>query len=64
MMEWLWPLLLIAAYVVLMRWILPRLGVQTWMANSCRVESRRAPSKIEGSNAQTIADRKSGQEEW
>lgn len=29
MAEWLWPVLFIAAYVVLMRWVLPRLGVQT-----------------------------------
>ncbi len=29
MAEWLWPVLLIAAYSVLMRWVLPRLGVQT-----------------------------------
>jgi hypothetical protein len=29
MAEWLWPVLLIAAYFVLMRWVLPRLGVQT-----------------------------------
>ncbi len=29
MAEWLWPVLLLAAYFVLMRWVLPRLGVQT-----------------------------------
>lgn len=29
MTEWLWPVLFIAAYVVLMRWVLPRFGVQT-----------------------------------
>jgi hypothetical protein len=29
MAEWLWPLLILAAYIVLMRWVLPRLGVQT-----------------------------------
>jgi hypothetical protein len=29
MAEWLWPLLFIAAYVVLMRWVLPRFGVPT-----------------------------------
>ena len=29
MIEWLWPVLLIAAYIVLMRWVLPRFGVQT-----------------------------------
>ena len=29
MAEWLWPVLLIAAYFVLMRWVLPRLGVPT-----------------------------------
>jgi hypothetical protein len=29
MSEWLWPVLFFAAYIVLMRWVLPRLGVQT-----------------------------------
>jgi len=29
MAEWLWPVLLLAAYFVLMRWVLPRFGVQT-----------------------------------
>jgi hypothetical protein len=29
MAEWLLPVLLIAAYIVLMRWVLPRLGVPT-----------------------------------
>jgi hypothetical protein len=26
---WIWPVLVIATYVVLMRWVLPRFGVQT-----------------------------------
>jgi len=29
MAEWLWPVLFIAAYIMLMRWVLPRLGVPT-----------------------------------
>jgi hypothetical protein len=29
MAEWLWPVLFIAAYIVLMRWVLPRFGVPT-----------------------------------
>jgi len=29
MSEWLWPVLFFAAYIVLMLWVLPRLGVQT-----------------------------------
>jgi hypothetical protein len=29
MAEWLWPVLFIAAYIVLMRWVLPRLGFPT-----------------------------------
>jgi len=29
MAEWLWPALFLAAYFVLMRWVLPRLGVPT-----------------------------------
>jgi hypothetical protein len=29
MAEWLWPVLFFAAYIVLMRWVLPRLGVPT-----------------------------------
>lgn len=29
MLEWLWPLIIFVAYFVLMRWVLPRFGVQT-----------------------------------
>jgi hypothetical protein len=29
MAEWLWPVLFIAAYVVVMRWVLPYFGVPT-----------------------------------
>jgi hypothetical protein len=29
MAEWLWVVLFFAAYIVLMRWVLPRLGVPT-----------------------------------
>jgi hypothetical protein len=29
MAGWLLPVLIIVAYIVLMRWVLPRLGVQT-----------------------------------
>ena len=29
MIEWLWPVLLIAAYIVLMRWVLPHFGFRT-----------------------------------
>jgi hypothetical protein len=40
MPEWLAVILFIGAYVVLMKWILPRFGVPTCMSNSCSVESR------------------------
>lgn len=29
MPEWLWFIVFITAYIVLMRWILPRLGIST-----------------------------------
>ena len=29
MSEWLWLIVFFAAYIVLMRWVLPRLGIQT-----------------------------------
>lgn len=29
MSEWLIPVLILAAYVVLMRWVLPKMGVRT-----------------------------------
>ena len=29
MPEWLWFVILFAAYILLMRWVLPRLGVPT-----------------------------------
>jgi len=40
MPEWLAIVLFFAAYLVIMRWVLPRFGVPTWMSNSCGVESR------------------------
>ncbi len=29
MSEWLIPVLILAAYIVLMRWVLPKMGVRT-----------------------------------
>ena len=29
MSQWLWPVIIIVGYFVLMRWVLPRFGVQT-----------------------------------
>ena len=29
MIEWLWLVVFFAAYIVLMRWVLPRFGIQT-----------------------------------
>lgn len=29
MSEWLIPILILAAYIVLMRWVLPKMGVRT-----------------------------------
>jgi hypothetical protein len=29
MNDWLWLVVFFAAYIVLMRWVLPRLGIQT-----------------------------------
>ena len=40
-----WVLGLIAAYFILLRWVLPCFGVPTGMANSCSVESRRKEEK-------------------
>jgi len=34
-MDWIVPVLVFAGYIVLVRWVLPRLGVPTWMSNSC-----------------------------
>jgi len=34
-------LIFVLAYIALMRWVLPWLGVPTWMARSCSVASRR-----------------------
>jgi len=35
--EWLKPVLFFLGYVVLMRWVLPRLGISTCMAGACRI---------------------------
>jgi len=29
------------AYIVLMRWVLPRLGVPTWLSGQCNAAGRR-----------------------
>jgi len=41
-------MLVFAGYVVLMRWVLPRLGVPTWMVGSCSVGSRRRQKPLNG----------------
>ncbi len=42
--EWLKPILFIVGYVVLMRWVLPALGVPTCMSGACRIPKvRRKP---------------------
>jgi len=41
MPDWLWFVVIFVAYIVLMRWVLPRFGVPTWMSGSCGAEDRR-----------------------
>jgi hypothetical protein len=53
-----WVLIILAAYVVLTRWILPRFGVGTCMTGSCPVESRREKKKTE--SAPQPSDTKTG----
>jgi hypothetical protein len=43
--EWLKVILFVAGYVVLMRWVLPALGVSTCMSGSCRVPQARTTNK-------------------
>jgi len=43
MPDWLWFVAFFVVYIVLMRWVLPYLGVRTWMAEG--VESRRTSNK-------------------
>jgi hypothetical protein len=46
MPDWLWFVAFFAAYIlVLMRWVLPRLGVPTSMSGSCDAESWRKSSE-------------------
>jgi len=35
--QWLDPILFLVAYVALMRWVLPALGISTCMAGACRL---------------------------
>jgi len=35
MPDWVWIAVFVVAYVLLTRWILPRLGVPTWGGNNC-----------------------------
>ena len=39
-MDALFPILLFIGYIVLMRFVLPKFGIYTWMAQSCSVEDR------------------------
>lgn len=42
--EWLKPILFVLGYVVLMRWILPALGIPTCVSGGCRIpEASRKP---------------------
>jgi hypothetical protein len=41
MREWMIPLVVLVAYVVLMRWVLPMLGVPTCMSGACGFDPQR-----------------------
>jgi len=45
MPEWMTVLLLVAGYIAIMRWVLPRLGVPTWMSDRCDAGSRHQNTK-------------------
>lgn len=46
--EWLKLVLFFAGYVVLMRWVLPALGVSTCMSGGCRVPPARTSKEDSG----------------
>lgn len=47
--EWLKPVLFVLGYVVLMRWVLPALGISTCMSGACRIpEAPKKPSGDDG----------------
>src|SRR5665213_63565 len=46
--EWLKIVLFVAGYVVLMRWVLPGLGVSTCMMGGCRVPQARTSKEDSG----------------
>ena len=50
-MDIIMPVILIAAYIVIMKFVLPKLGVPTWMSNACDVQDdRRKESESEKQN--------------
>jgi hypothetical protein len=57
MPQWLSLLLLFAGYIVLMKWVLPRLGIATCISGSCGVRSRPEKSVLTGENRSRSDDR-------
>ena len=47
--EWSRPVLFILGYVILMRWVLPALGIPTCMSGACRIPQ--APPKPRAEDA-------------
>jgi hypothetical protein len=41
--QWLEPILFVAGYVALMRWVLPALGISTCMSGACRLPATTKP---------------------
>jgi hypothetical protein len=42
-LEWLKPILFLAGWFVLVRWILPALGIPTCMSGSCQIPTDKKP---------------------
>ena len=36
-MDFIMPVILIVAYIAIMKFVLPKLGIPTWMSNACDV---------------------------
>ena len=55
MYDWLWFVGFFFAYIVLLRWVMPRLGVPTCMSSIGSVESRR-PVKEKNQSVNNVKD--------
>jgi len=68
MPQWVWLIAALVAYVVLTRWLLPKLGVPTWRSAACagsrRDSGKEFPSENSGTQPQNIPPATKTRDAW